>query len=351
MKLKQILRVCVFSLSGAALTALLAGQEPVTAVRPPAVPLPEDPESIQQSQPAFYVRAEVNHPTRTYREGEGLSVEVLCEVDAYVYALYRQAEGKVFQVFPNSAQPHNKMKGKEPVSIPAQDDLFRWRIGPPFGKEIIKVIATREPIAPLSHPAARSRRFNPIPGSVVKGVHSSLKNTQSAMWSECEIEIVTMAGIARPSVPVAPKARRFGVFFGVSKYEFHEEVLELTGKIGMNLNFCDADAKAASELLRQVGDITEVRLFLNEQVTRANLEDVITRWLPSVSRPGDTIVIYHSGHGGQISDDNGDEPDKLDEYLVTHDAMNAAVLAALLKRMHEGRHAELTGTGCLLPLV
>ena len=47
-----------------------------------------------QGQPAFLVRAEVNHATRDYREGDALSVGVASEVDAYLYVFYQQADGK-----------------------------------------------------------------------------------------------------------------------------------------------------------------------------------------------------------------------------------------------------------------
>jgi hypothetical protein len=58
----------------------------------------DDPLRIDQTarnrQPAFLVRAEVNHATRDYREGDALSVGVASEVDAYLYVFYQQADGK-----------------------------------------------------------------------------------------------------------------------------------------------------------------------------------------------------------------------------------------------------------------
>ena len=36
--------------------------------------------------------------------------------------------------------------------------------------------------------------------------------------------------------------------------------------------------------------------------------------------PGDVAVIHYSGHGQQIMDDNGDEPDGYDEALIPVDA-------------------------------
>ena len=57
----------------------------------------------------------------------------------------------------------------------------------------------------------------------------------------------------------------------------------------------------------------------NEQATRANIEHAIRRHLPAVTRPGDTVLIYWSGHGSRCADTDGDEKDGFDEYLVPHD--------------------------------
>jgi uncharacterized caspase-like protein len=39
------------------------------------------------------------------------------------------------------------------------------------------------------------------------------------------------------------------------------------------------------------------------------------------THPGDTIFLFFSGHGERGPDENGDEEDKLDEYLVPYDAV------------------------------
>ena len=79
--------------------------------------------------------------TRLYRDGDSLSLRVVSEADAYVYVLYKQADGQVFQVFPNSVQPENHVKARETVKIPASDDLFRLS-NSPFGIALIKIVAS-----------------------------------------------------------------------------------------------------------------------------------------------------------------------------------------------------------------
>jgi hypothetical protein len=100
------------------------------------------PESIKQRRPSFLVRVDVDRPSRVYKQNDQLSVKVVSEVDAYGYVLYRQADGKVYQIFPNSIQRDNRLHARQTVAIPGGDDLFRWRIAPPFGRETVKFIAS-----------------------------------------------------------------------------------------------------------------------------------------------------------------------------------------------------------------
>lgn len=63
----------------------------------------------------------------------------------------------------------------------------------------------------------------------------------------------------------------------------------------------------------------QVYTLLDEQATRENIEQAFIK-LKAVSNPGDTLLVYFTGHGFQIDDDNGDESDKKDEVLMAHDA-------------------------------
>jgi hypothetical protein len=44
-------------------------------------------------------------------------------------------------------------------------------------------------------------------------------------------------------------------------------------------------------------------------------------WLASRARPGDLAVFYFAGHGSQVFDLDGDEPDGLDETLAPSDVL------------------------------
>jgi len=285
---------------------------------------------VETDAPGFLVRASVNHETRDYRQGDVLTVNVQSEVEAYVYVLYEQADGKIFQIFPNNIQPENKIAANKSVEIGAGDDLFRWVVGAPFGKEIVKVIASKKPIDALSTKELRAKRLNPVSKALLKDAVEDLEEANAKDWTESDLEIHTYA--ATQSEPTAG-ARRYGVFFGVSDYEFNAVVEEVSeGKSKLNLPTPARDAKRLDQLMREVGQLKETKVYSNEQSTRKQLQETITNWLPSVTKPGDTVFIYFSGHGGQVPDDNGDEADGQDEVLITYDFMHAGILDALLSK-------------------
>ncbi len=348
------------------LSPALFGQKPEPISTNPETTNSDGVNNVVQEQPTFLVRAEVDRESKEYRDGDNLSVKVISEVDAHIYVLYQQADGRAFLIFPNSAQKDNRVKAKQPVEIAAGDDLFRWKIGAPYGKEFIKVIATEKPIASLADPKMAQRRFNPIPKGLIRGITLELgpeegpkkpddkkkpddppnkpDNTSPTTtkvklekdkqrWAECLLEFTTY-----PPTHIFEheKNRRFGVFFGTSKYKFSKYEEEVTGH-DSDLAVAHRDAIDLSKRMTQEGRLTDVQLFTDEKATRANMENAVTKWLPSVSKPGDTVFIYVAGHGAQIPDDDGDEADGLDEFLIPHDMFSVAAWVAMEKHRQEGR--------------
>jgi hypothetical protein len=311
---------------GAALAAWLltlaaAAQEPRTR---PAEQLPANP------RPSFFVRLDVNHETRSYREGDGLVLTAVSEQDCYAYIIYHQADGQSFQVFPNRHQSVHRLKARQAVRIPAEEDLFRWRVAPPFGAERITLLCTQEPIDLLDAAELRAKRFNPVSREQLKGVALEIGKERPSAWAIDEAQIHTYPA----SQQLREGKRRVGVFFGVANYQFHVEAEAAGGSL--NLATCHRDARVLRDLMRETGELEEAKVYTNEQATRANLEQAVTQWLPSITRPGDTVFIYFSGHGGQTPDESGDEPDGQDEFLLPHDFVSAGVAAELLTRLANG---------------
>jgi hypothetical protein len=307
---------------------------------PPPLPEPKDniTNDIRNDKPSFLVRVSVDRRSHSYREGDTLQLEVQSERDAYVYVLYQPAKGKVYKIFPNSVQSNNFVKAKQVIQIPEEGDLFRWVVSAPFGKEYIKVIATEKPVKEFSTPELKQKRFNSVSRDLVKGVAKQLKGTKGIAWAESDVEIYTYA--RNESARIAG-THRYGVFFGISKFKYNSLVQKFSeGEISLNLPSGAADALVLADLFAKEGRLDQQREFTDEQATKRNMELAVTEWLPSISRPGDTVFLFFSTHGTQIQDDSGDEQDKLDEALLPHDFIGPSILAELHKRAKEGKTVD-----------
>jgi Domain of unknown function (DUF4384)/Caspase domain len=339
--------------AAAVLLLALAAIGSITAEAPAQAPpgggKPQIDQQIVNQSPEFLVRVWVDKKYKIYAEGDTLTLKVRCEQDAYLYILYQQADGKIFQIFPNQGQPDNKIKAMQDVQVPEADDAFRWVVGAPLGEEVVKVIASKKPIDALSLPGLNEGRFNPISQVQLDAAGQQVGKEAANVWSEHDLKILTVKR-GEPTLP--PEAsKRVGLFFGVSDYEFNNEYMQVqrdammkdTGKVDesavtpFSLRCPINDARDLAEKLKEVGQLSEARVFVNSEATREKMREMITEWLPSATKPGDTVFLFFSGHGSQIPDDDGDEKDKLDEVLVPYDAMGPSVLMLLSKRDQEGK--------------
>ena len=117
--------------------------------------------------------------------------------------------------------------------------------------------------------------------------------------------VCLLAAIASPA-----DAARHALLIGVAEYENPEANLRFPGKDVENFR---------NYLVRQHGfEPAEIRTLLNAEATAADI-GIGMRELVSKAEPGDSVVIYFSGHGTQVVDLEGDEPDGLDESLCPQD--------------------------------
>lgn len=76
---------------------------------------------------------------------------------------------------------------------------------------------------------------------------------------------------------------------------------------------CVNDALDMAAVLQEYG--YTVTLLLDREATRERILDVISREIGSMRSRADRFVLTQSGHGSQVPDTAGDEPDRLDEVF------------------------------------
>lgn len=62
--------------------------------------------------------------------------------------------------------------------------------------------------------------------------------------------------------------------------------------------FCDFDALALYNRLYPIWEKDHIKLLLNENATRQNINDAIINWLAPIENQNDQVLVFFSGHGG-----------------------------------------------------
>ena len=105
----------------------------------------------------------------------------------------------------------------------------------------------------------------------------------------------------------------YAVIIGLNKYEDSE--------IRM-LEYADADARAFCQfLVEKIGfNKNNIRLLINEEATKRNIESAISNWLFKKVDEKSLVIIFFTGHGGLETDYTEIEKDGVAKYLLPYDA-------------------------------
>ncbi|MEO3863319.1 caspase family protein [Acrocarpospora sp. B8E8] len=95
-----------------------------------------------------------------------------------------------------------------------------------------------------------------------------------------------------------------------------------------NLRFARSDAEAVARLLTRVDPAErDIRLLLDEEATKHAIMTEIGVRLRGQAGPDDVVLIYFAGHG---SPEQGQRPDDVARYLVTHDTEKSNIYATAI---------------------
>ena len=98
---------------------------------------------------------------------------------------------------------------------------------------------------------------------------------------------------------------------------------------GPNLKGCVNDAQNVAYTLNALGIVPAtpktMKIITDANATKANIMDGLA-WLIKGAKKGDVLVYYHSGHGTQYADIEGEEIDHKDEALCPNDIVTAGAI-------------------------
>jgi len=103
-----------------------------------------------------------------YRDGEYLTIHVFVNQDSYLKVYHVDVNGKTQLIFPNQFYSNNKIKGGAMVTIPDAAYPFKFQLGPPYGAEFIKVVASKRQFADIE------KAFSDLPGKAKEAMTRGL---------------------------------------------------------------------------------------------------------------------------------------------------------------------------------
>jgi general secretion pathway protein A len=80
-----------------------------------------------------------------YTAGEKMWVDIVAESDAYLQVDYYQADGQVVHLLPNVLDD-NRVEAGKTFTLGKPKNSFQFQISPPFGVEMLAVIASQQPL-------------------------------------------------------------------------------------------------------------------------------------------------------------------------------------------------------------
>lgn len=93
-----------------------------------------------------------------FREGDTLALDLKAPpYDAYMYVDYFLLDGQVVHLFPNDLQQDNRLPAglRSRIGEPGPGKRH-WEVSPPFGREMITIVASREPLVLGERPEVES---------------------------------------------------------------------------------------------------------------------------------------------------------------------------------------------------
>ncbi|VAW84007.1 Serine/threonine protein kinase [hydrothermal vent metagenome] len=129
-----------------------------------------------------------NEPLR-FREGEHLMLNVMSpDHDSYLYVDYFLLDGTVAHLMPNESDTDNRFLSRTAVDIGGGDEKnMKWAVGPPFGKEMLTLIASDVPLFSTKRPEIESAEV------YLKALSSGLNNVSPTAISVDYTAILTQA--------------------------------------------------------------------------------------------------------------------------------------------------------------
>ena len=151
----------------------------------------------------------IDRPSGVYGQGEPVGIYVRPSEAAHVTVFNTNASGATTVVFPNQYQTQNRVAANKVLQLPGPGMQYQLQVGPPYGANLIKVLATKRPVSLLSAAefaqSGAFRNFRGGPEALARQLNVVAAQAPDAGWANAELTFVSAPSAgANPAVTVLP---------------------------------------------------------------------------------------------------------------------------------------------------
>ena len=132
------------------------------------------------------------------------------------------------------------------------------------------------------------------------------------------LSVTCLQAQTNPSPPASRTVVKRAVLIGIDDYLANPQISDLSGAGN------DVDLVKAVLVGKFDFEPDDIVVLKDSDATHKNIVETIRSHLGQ-SQPGDVALVHYSGHGSQMRDLDGDEPDRMDETIVPHDSRQGGV--------------------------
>lgn len=285
--------------------------------RPSAMAQTQKDIEVVPANPDASVQLDIRINQNTVAIGDTVEFDFQSSADGYVSLWDIGTSGRVTRIFPNDLGGDPRVRAKTRYGAGGANDSFAFQVNGPTGMEDVYLVWTRTP-------EAQPTQFKYENAGVLAKDLAVVQRLNETDWATKKVTFeITEDGrpsVARPARPAATADTGSSQVYILA--------------IGANvdpLTKTNADARSFATSFQQLFEIPARQVRVLENAYKRDFEAGMD-WLRTEARRGDLVLIFFSGHGSTVQDDNGDEADGLDEGFVMYDAQGVTPLAEHMVR-------------------
>ncbi|MCP5198160.1 MAG: caspase family protein [Gammaproteobacteria bacterium] len=265
--------------------------------------------AVVPANPEASVQLDIRMNQYTVAIGGAVQFDFVSSADGYVTLWDIGTSGRVSRIYPNTLGGDSRVRAGIGYGAGGPQDNFAFEVNGPPGMEDVYLVWTR-------HAEAQPDQLRYISAQVLSKDLVAVERLDARDWATAKVTFeITQDGQPQTARLAAPTAS--------AEAGGHSRVylLAMGANVG-ELTKTNADARHFADTLQRLFSVPSAQVRVLENAYKRDFAAGM-EWLRQSARSGDLVLIFFSGHGTTVADDDGDEADGLDEAYVMYDAEQA----------------------------